>query len=106
MHIAPYDNQNRPIVDIDDATVPLNYFNIVKLKRGEAFEYQTPGYETCIAPATGTVDVDVEGVAFAALGNRGEERLDVHDDAEDGENRRAEDPTKGAQLAAAGFLNR
>jgi 5-deoxy-glucuronate isomerase len=70
MHIAPHDNQNKPIVDIDDLTVPLNYFNIVKLKAGEAFEYQVPGYETCIVPATGTVDVSVEGVAFAALGNR------------------------------------
>jgi 5-deoxy-glucuronate isomerase len=31
MHIAPFDNQNRPIVDIDDPTVPLNYLNIVKM---------------------------------------------------------------------------
>lgn len=76
MHIAPYDNQNRPIVDIDNPTVPLNYFNIVKLKRGEAFEYRTRGYETCIAPATGTVDVDVEGAKFPALGNRGEDVWD------------------------------
>ncbi|WP_170342550.1 5-deoxy-glucuronate isomerase [Ruegeria arenilitoris] len=72
MHIPPFDNQNNPIVDVDDPTVPLNYFNIVKLKRGEAFEYQVPGYETCIVPATGSVDVDVEGVRFAHLGNRGE----------------------------------
>jgi len=71
MHIAPHDNRNIPIVDADDATVPLNYFNIVKLNKGEAFTYQVPGYETCIAPATGTVDVDIEGVAFTALGNRG-----------------------------------
>lgn len=71
MHIAPFDNQNRPIVDAGDATVPLNYFNIVKLKRGEAFEYQVPGYETCIVPATGSVDIDVEGAAFGRLGNRG-----------------------------------
>jgi len=71
MHIAPHDNQNKAIVGADDPTVPLNYFNIVKLKAGEAFEYQVPGYETCIVPATGTVDVDVEGVAFASLGNRG-----------------------------------
>jgi 5-deoxy-glucuronate isomerase len=76
MHIAPFDNQNKPIVDADDATVPLNYFNIVKLKRGEAFEYQVPGYETCIVPATGSVDVDVEGAAFAALGKRGEDVWD------------------------------
>jgi 5-deoxy-glucuronate isomerase len=43
----------------------------VKLKAGDAFEYQVPGYETCIAPATGTVDVEIEGVHFKALGNRG-----------------------------------
>jgi len=76
MHIAPFDNKNQPIVDAGDATVPLNYFNIVKLKKGEAFECKVPGYETCIVPATGTVEVDVEGVAFAALGGRG---VDVWD---------------------------
>jgi len=76
MHIPPYDNENKPIVDVDDAHVPLVYFNIVKLKKGEAFEYQVPGYETCIVPATGTVDVEVEGVRFDALGGRG---VDVWD---------------------------
>ena len=76
MHIPPYDNANRPIVDAGNGTVPLNYFNIVKLKRDEAFEYRVPGYETCIVPATGTVDVDVEGVAFDALGGRGKDVWD------------------------------
>ena len=76
MHIAPYDNQNKPIVDAENSAVPLNYFNIVKLKKGEAFEYQVPGYETCIVPATGTVNVEVEGVAFSNLGNRGEDVWD------------------------------
>ena len=33
MHIAPYDNGNKPIVDAEDSTVPLNYFNIVKIVR-------------------------------------------------------------------------
>ena len=73
MHIAPFDNQNKPIVDLDDETVPLNYFNIVKLKRGEAFEYATPGYETCIVPATGSVDVNVEGFKADDLGGRVED---------------------------------
>lgn len=72
MHIAPYDNQNKPIVDAGNTLVPLNYFNIVKLQRGQAFSYQVPGYETCIVPATGTVDIEVEGVSFAGLGLRGE----------------------------------
>ncbi|MBX9456419.1 MAG: 5-deoxy-glucuronate isomerase [Rhizobium sp.] len=76
MHIAPYENANKPIIDIDDTVVPLNYFNIVKLRRGEAFEYQVPGYETCIVPATGTVDVDVEGVRFTDLGSRNKDVWD------------------------------
>jgi len=81
MHIAPYDNQNKPIVDIDDSTVPLNYFNIIKLKKDQAFEYTVPGYETCIVPATGTLNIEVEGVAFNALGNRG---VDVWDGEPEG----------------------
>ncbi len=81
MHIAPFDNNNKPIVDVDNEKVPLNYFNIVKLRKGEAFEYQVPGYETCVVPATGTVDVDVEGVSFAALGNRS---VDVWDGEPEG----------------------
>ncbi len=71
MHIPPHDNQNKPIVDADNALVPLNYFNIVKLKRGESFDYSVPGFETCVVPATGTVDVDVDGAVFEHVGNRG-----------------------------------
>lgn len=81
MHIAPYNNRNQPIVDADHDLVPLNYFNILKLKKGESFEYSLPGYETCVVPATGTVDVDVEGAHFAALGNR---TVDVWDGEPEG----------------------
>ena len=70
MHIPPYDNQNKPIVDVDDPLVPLNYFNIVKLKKGQAFEYAVPGYETCIVPATGTVDINIEGFKAEGIGER------------------------------------
>ena len=76
MHIAPHDNQNKPIVDVNHDLVPLNYFNIVKLKRGEVFEYAVPGYETCVVPATGTVDVDVEGAIYPDVGNRTEDVWD------------------------------
>ncbi len=71
MHFPPRDNRNIPIINVDDARVPLNYFNIVKLKRDQAFEYAVPGYETGIVPATGTVDIEIEGEGFAAIGNRG-----------------------------------
>jgi len=81
MHIAPHDNQNKPIVDVDHDLVPLNYFNIVKLKQGETFENQVAGYETCIVPATGTIDVDIEGATYPKLGNRG---VDVWDGEPEG----------------------
>tara|TARA_Y100000590_G_scaffold469753_1_gene659536 strand:- start:2245 stop:3087 length:843 start_codon:yes stop_codon:yes gene_type:complete len=70
MHIPPFDNKNIPIVDINNTKVPLNYFNIVKLKRNQFFEYQIPGYETCIVPATGTIDIYVEEFHFKNIGNR------------------------------------
>ncbi|SDJ75186.1 5-deoxy-glucuronate isomerase [Aliiruegeria lutimaris] len=81
MHIAPHDNQNQPIVDTNHPLVPLNYFNIVKLTKGQSFEYAVPGYETCVVPATGTVNVEVEGVTFASLGNR---TIDVWDGEPEG----------------------
>lgn len=81
MHIPPYDNQNTPIVDVDHPLVPLNYFNIVKLRRGDTYESVVPGYETCIVPATGSVDVSVDGASFPALGNRG---VDVWDGEPEG----------------------
>jgi len=81
MHIAPHDNQNKPIVDVDHDLVPLNYFNIVKLNKGEVFEYRVPGYETCVVPATGTVDVDVEGAVYEGIGLR---TVDVWDGEPEG----------------------
>ena len=76
MHIPPYDNENKAIVDVEDTVVPLNYFNIVKLKRGESFRYGLNGYETCIVPATGTIDVSVGSFSAGDLGGRGEDVWD------------------------------
>ena len=81
MHIPPNHNKNIPIVDIDDSRVPLNYFNIVKLKKDQSFEFKIPGYETCIVPATGTVEVNVEGELYDSLGQR---TIDVWDGEPEG----------------------
>ena len=70
MHIAPYDNRNLPIIGVGHPLVPLVYFNLVTLKRGEAFVSEVPGYETCIVPATGTIDVLTAGQTFATIGTR------------------------------------
>ena len=76
MHIPPFDNQNKAIIDIHDAYVPLTYFNVVKLEKGQVFSYQIPGYETCIVPATGRIDVDVDNAGFGGVGNRGSDVWD------------------------------
>jgi len=81
MHIPPHDNRNRAIVDMADPLVPLVYFNIVRLQPGEHFDYRTPGYETCVVPATGTVTVEVSGEVFADIGKRG---VDVWDGEPEG----------------------
>ena len=71
MHIPPYDNNNAPIVDAENSVVPLNYLNILKLGKGQTFEYQVPGFETCVVPATGTVDVRVGSFEARNIGERG-----------------------------------
>jgi len=81
MHIPPFDNNNKPIVDIDDKKVPLNYFNIVKLNKDQSFEYIAPGYETCIVPATGSINVNIEGFEVKNLGTRS---IDVWDGEPEG----------------------
>ena len=81
MHIAPFDNQNQPIIGIDNPLVPLTYFNIVKLKRGESFTSTVPGYETGIVPATGTVDISTLNETFQQIGQR---RLNVWDGEPEG----------------------
>ena len=75
MHIPPHENNNDPIVGTDDANVPLAYFNIVKLNKDETFLSAVPGYETCLVPAHGTIDVTVgreggQSVSFDAVGER------------------------------------
>lgn len=81
MHIAPFDNQNQPIIGIDNPTTPLCYFNIVHLRRGETFTSTVPGYETGIVPATGTVDISTMGETFTGIGQR---RLNVWDGEPEG----------------------
>ncbi len=76
MHKAPYDNQNRAIVDRADPVTPLVYFNIVRLSAGERFVSTVEGYETCVVPATGTIDVQIGDWSADGVGGRGEDVWD------------------------------
>ena len=81
MHIAPHDNRNQPIVGAGHPLVPLCYFNILRLRRGESVTSRVPGYETAVVPATGTVSVAVMGQTFDGIGQR---RLNVWDGEPEG----------------------
>ena len=70
MHIPQHNNNNEPIVDCNNEIVPLCYFNIIKLSAGDVFSYKLNDYETCIVPATGTIDVEIEGQNFKDVGKR------------------------------------
>ncbi|CAH0537103.1 5-deoxy-glucuronate isomerase [Vibrio marisflavi] len=59
-HISPFDNQNKAIIDIDDDTTPLCYFNHVRLAQGETYTYSLENYETAIVLAGGTCSISVQ----------------------------------------------
>ncbi|MEM6897890.1 MAG: 5-deoxy-glucuronate isomerase [Pseudomonadota bacterium] len=71
MHIPPFDNQNAPIVGTDDPKTPLVYFNRLILRAGDTYLSQVDGYETCLVPATGTVDIACGSFHADAVGERG-----------------------------------
>mgnify|MGYP001159219189 CR=1 FL=1 len=58
-HIPPFDNQNKPIIDINDDVSPLCYFNPVRLKQGETHTHTVDGYESVIVLAGGTCCITV-----------------------------------------------
>lgn len=69
-HIKPFDNHNQPIVDVDDETLPLCYFNHVRLKKGEQHSYSLDRYETAIVLVTGTCNITVDQTQFEKVGTR------------------------------------
>lgn len=69
-HIPPFDNRNEPIINTNDDTTPLCYFNHVRLSQGEQFNHQLDGYESCIVLAAGTCHIEVDGTLFENIGRR------------------------------------
>ena len=69
-HIEPFDNKNKPIVDIDNKTVPLVYFNRLFLKTNESSKYNLENHETMIVVVKGKVNIEVDDVKFSEVGKR------------------------------------
>ena len=70
MHIPYSDNQNKALFDINNTTVPLVYFNIIKLRKGESYQYKLSNHETSVVPATGIIELTVDGKKLGAIGKR------------------------------------
>ena len=70
MHIPYSDNKNIALFQENNKTVPLVYFNIINLKKGESYSYQLPKHETSVVPATGMVELTVDGNKLGQIGTR------------------------------------
>jgi 5-deoxy-glucuronate isomerase len=69
-HIPPHDNANQAIIDCNDLTTPLCYFNHVRLKKGEQYLHQVAGYESMLVPASGSCDVYIDQLVYQNIGKR------------------------------------
>jgi 5-deoxy-glucuronate isomerase len=65
--VKKYDNQNKPILQGGSGTIPMTYFNLVRLHQGERFEAKVPGFETVYLMQSGECDIEVDGKTFKSL---------------------------------------
>ena len=70
MHIPYSDNKNQALFGETNKTVPLVYFNIINLKKGESYEYQLSKHESSVVPATGIVEISVDDNKLGQIGKR------------------------------------
>ena len=62
MHIPYSDNKNKALFEENNKTVPLVYFNIIRLNKGESYSYQLPKImRVAWFPATGMIELSVDG---------------------------------------------
>ena len=81
MHIPYSDNKNQALFEENNKTVPLVYFNIIKLNKGESYSYQLPKHESSVVPATGMIEISVDGKILGQIGTR---KSDVWDGEPEG----------------------
>jgi 5-deoxy-glucuronate isomerase len=67
--IRSFNNKNVPIL-AGDKPVEDIYFNLVRLKAGENYQYRLPEFESVIVPMAGTCDLTASGESFTSLGVR------------------------------------
>lgn len=62
--VKQYENHNQPILEGGRGTIPLTYFNLIHLKKGESIEQKVQGFETVYLVLSGDCDLEVNGQLF------------------------------------------
>jgi 5-deoxy-glucuronate isomerase len=70
VHLRAYANRNQPIVAAGRTATDLCYFNLLRLRAGEAAPVMVPGFETVFVVLSGCADVMVGSTEFAGVGRR------------------------------------
>lgn len=68
--IKYYDNKNQPIITGESGILPLTYFNLIRLERGEELRKQVRNFESVYVVLSGNCDINVNGKLFKDVGQR------------------------------------
>lgn len=68
--IRNYNNDNRAIIDAGNGIIPMSYFNIVRLPKGEKFSFSLYNYETVWVVLKGRVNINVDDNFYTNVGRR------------------------------------
>lgn len=65
--IKKYENNNSPILKGGLGTLPMTYFNLIHLQKGQSIIQEVPGFETVYVVLSGECRIEVAGTAFDNL---------------------------------------
>ena len=68
--IRAFDNVNKPIVPIGTDSLPLTYFNLIRLEQNASHAYELSNYESVAVVLAGSCDIRVGNHTFPSVGQR------------------------------------
>ena len=69
-HIPYYDNNNNAIINNKNHMIDRSYLNRVLLRKGNTYQHDLQGYESCCTVATGTCTIKTSTETYTAVGKR------------------------------------
>lgn len=68
--IRNYSNENKPLLDAGNEILPLSFFNLIRLNKGESYSNYLEEFETVYVVLSGACDIQTEKVLFRNVGQR------------------------------------